>query len=193
MMQEEQEWIERCRNGDREAFYKLVEPLLDRVYSASAAILRSSHLAEDAVQNALIEAYRAIMNGKEIRNFTGWFKHLCAMRAIDLARKRSRLNRMTEGLEHLEPVDQGAQPIDALLKKEEQHSLLSQVMSLDIQHRSVVLLFYYQEMSIEEIAATLGVKEGTVKSRLHRARHKLLKLYQSNGNRKVMMNAGYKD
>ncbi|WP_458476251.1 RNA polymerase sigma factor [Paenibacillus sp. TH7-28] len=193
LMQEEQEWMERCRNGDREAFYKLVEPLLDRVYSASAAILRSTHLAEDAVQNAMIEAYRAIMNGKEIRSFAGWFKHLCAMRAIDLARKRSRLNKMTEDLEHLEPVDQGAQPIEALLKKEERHRLLSQVMSLDIQHRSVVLLFYYQEMSIEEISAVLGVKEGTVKSRLHRARHKLLKLYQANVNGKVMMHVGYKD
>ncbi|WP_334071315.1 MULTISPECIES: RNA polymerase sigma factor [Paenibacillus] len=193
-MQEKQAWIQRCREGDREAFYVLVEPLLDRVYSTAAVILRSTHLAEDAVQNALIEAYQAIMNGKEIRHFAPWFKQMAAMRAIDLARKRSKIHRMTAGdLEQSEPVDQQAQPMEALLQKEEQDSLLSQVMSLDFQHRSVVLLFYYQEMSVEEISTVLGVKEGTVKSRLHRARHKLLKLYQSDENKRGMKRVGCKE
>lgn len=190
MMQEDQAWIQRCRDGDREAFYHLVEPLLDRVYSTAAAILRSAHLAEDAVQNALIEAYQAIMKGKEIRHFAAWFKQMAAMRAIDLARKRSRIDRMSEDLEQVEPVDRQAQPMEVLLIKEEQNSLLAQVMSLDIPHRSVVLLFYYQEMSLEEISIVLGVKVGTVKSRLHRARLKLLKLYQFDENKKVVQHVG---
>lgn len=193
MMQEDQAWIQRCRDGDREAFYHLVEPLLDRVYSTAAAILRSAHLAEDAVQNALIEAYQAIMKGKEIRYFAAWFKQMAAMRAIDLARKRSRIDRMSEDLEQVEPVDRQAQPMEVLLIKEEQNSLLAQVMSLDIPHRSVVLLFYYQELSLEEISIVLGVKVGTVKSRLHRARLKLLKLYQSDENKKVVQHVGYKE
>lgn len=116
-MQDEQAWMQRCRSGDREAFYQLVEPLLDRVYSTSTAMLRSSHLAEDAVQNAMIEAYQAIMNGKEIRNFTAWFKQLAAMRTMDLARKRSRLRKITESLDDMDPRDPQAQPMEALLKR----------------------------------------------------------------------------
>lgn len=186
-MQDEQEWMKQCRDGDRDAFYKLVEPLLNRVYSTSAAILRSSHLAEDAVQNALIEAYQAIMNGKDIRNFASWFKQVAAMRAMDLARKRSKQDRLMDEMDHREPIDQQAQPVEALLKKEEESRLLSQVMSLDIHHRSVILLYYYQEMSLDEISTALGVKKGTVKSRLHHARLKLLRLNESNHTKKVIV------
>lgn len=66
-------------------------------------------------------------------------------------------------------------------------------MSLDIKLRSVILLYYYQEMSIEEISAALGVKAGTVKSRLHRARNILLKRNQSLRKRKVMTHVGCKE
>lgn len=64
-MESEERLFEFCRNGDKDAFFQLVEPLLGRVYSTSTAILRSTHIAEDAVQNTLIEAYQAIMKGKK--------------------------------------------------------------------------------------------------------------------------------
>ncbi|AWB44630.1 RNA polymerase subunit sigma-24 [Paenibacillus sp. CAA11] len=188
-MQDEQYWINCCRNGDQNAFYMLVEPLLNKVYSASVAILRSTHQAEDAVQNAMLEAYAAIMKGKEIRNFTSWFKQLVAMRAIDLARKQTRQQQLTENWGCMEPVDEEEQPAEALLRKEEEAILLKQVMSLDFNHRSVILLYYYQDMSIEEIADVLNIKKGTVKSRLHHARLKLLKLNQANPNKKVILHA----
>ncbi|MGQ3479864.1 RNA polymerase sigma factor [Paenibacillus sp. TY11] len=180
-MPEQQQWMERCRNGDREAFYRLMEPMLHRAYSTSAAILGSTDLAEDAVQNAMIEAYQAIINGKEIRNFASWFKQLTAMRFLDLARKQSRMRRFSGDLNEIDPVDEKAQPVDALLKKEQDSCLLRQVMSLDMRYRTVIVLYYYQEMSVEEISRILGVKKGTVKSRLHHARAKLLKIRQNNG------------
>lgn len=172
-MDQEKLYMRQCRNGDKEAFFKLVEPLLSRVYSTSAAILRSSHLAEDAVQNALLEAYQAIMNGKNIRNFKSWFNHLTACRALDLARQRSKLASRTGDLEEIEVPDEQASPIDALIRKEAGHELLESVMSLDINHRTVVILYYYQELSLDEIVDVLGVKKGTIKSRLHAARLKL--------------------
>jgi RNA polymerase sigma-70 factor (ECF subfamily) len=182
----EEQWMLRCRSGDKDAFYKLVEPYLDRVYSTSTAILRSTHLAEDAVQNAMIEAYQAIMNGKEIRNFGSWFKKVAAMRAMDLARKRSRLSKRTTDFGEWEPVDHQRQPVDTMLENEEKSLLFAQVMSLPIRYRSVILLYYYQEMSLDEISEVLGVKKGTVKSRLHTARSKLLKLQQSNHSKRVI-------
>ncbi|KPV60432.1 RNA polymerase subunit sigma-24 [Paenibacillus sp. A3] len=172
-MDQEKLYMKQCRNGDKEAFFKLIEPLLSRVYSTSAAILRSSHLAEDAVQNALLEAYQAIMNGKNIRNFKSWFNHLTACRALDLARQRSKLASRTGDLEEIEVPDEHASPIDALIRKEAGHELLESVMSLDINHRTVVILYYYQELSLDEIANVLSVKKGTIKSRLHAARLKL--------------------
>ncbi|TQR97049.1 RNA polymerase sigma factor [Paenibacillus ottowii] len=185
-MDNEQLWMQQCRDGDKDAFYQLVKPYLDRVYSTSVAILHSTHLAEDAVQNAMIEAYRAIMNGKEIRSFGSWFKQIAAMRAMDLARLRSKQTKRTGHLDNTELIDSKDLPIDAVMKKESGHRLLSQVMSLDTRHRSVIVLYYYQEMSVEEISEVLGVKEGTVKSRLHTARMKLLKLNQNINPKKVI-------
>jgi RNA polymerase sigma-70 factor (ECF subfamily) len=187
-MHDEQHWMQQCRNGDRDAFYELVKPHLSRVYSTSVAILYSTHLAEDAVQNGMIEAYQAIMNGKEIRSFGSWFRQLVAMRAMDLARARAKQVKRTGDLEGEEPADGQELPMESLLRKEENTRLLSQVMSLDIRHRAVIVLYYYQEMSIEEISEVLGVKAGTVKSRLHTARTKLLKLNQKLDPKQVSYN-----
>ncbi|WP_342548367.1 RNA polymerase sigma factor [Paenibacillus sp. FSL P2-0089] len=186
-MEQEQLWLQQCRDGEQDAFYQLVKPYLDRAYSTARAILNSPHYAEDAVQNAMLEAYRAIINGKEIRSFRSWFNRLVAMRALDLARTRSRQFRQTEALGvHEEPADEQEQPMEAVLKKEEQSRLLAQVMSLDMRHRSVIVLYYYQEMSVEEIADVLGIKTGTVKSRLHNARLKLMNLNESINPKKVI-------
>lgn len=186
-MEQEQLWLQQCRDGDQDAFYQLVKPYLDRVYSTARAILNSPHYAEDAVQNAMLEAYRAIMSGKEIRSFRSWFNRLVAMRALDLARARSRQFRQTEALgDREDPANEREQPMEAVLKKEEQSRLLAQVMSLDMRHRSVIVLYYYQEMSVEEIAEVLGVKAGTVKSRLHNARLKLMNLNESINPKKVI-------
>ncbi|UQZ36938.1 RNA polymerase subunit sigma-24 [Paenibacillus sp. PK3_47] len=180
--------ISRCRAGDADAFYKLVKPFMNRVYSAAYAILRSPHLAEDAVQNAMLEAYRSIMNGKQIRSFGPWFKKVAAMRAMDLARERSRRLKKTGEMKQGELADQRQQPLDAVVKKEAEEQLLQQVLSLNKRHRCVIVLYYYHEMTVEEIAEILGVKAGTVKSRLYHARMKLLKLNQNTDSKQVIFN-----
>lgn len=168
--------VRQCRDGDKEAFFQLVEPLLGRAYRTASAILRSGHLAEDAMQNALMEAYQAIMNGKKIRNFTSWFNHLAACRSLDLARQRSRLASRSGDIDEVQLPDEQASPMEEVLQKELGSELWNTIMSLDIHHRSVIVLYYYQELSIDEIADALGIKKGTVKSRLHNARLKLSRL-----------------
>lgn len=185
-MEHEERLIVRCRSGDQDAFYQLVEPLLGRAYNASVAILHQTQLAEDAVQNALLEAYEAIMNGKPIRNFQAWFHHLTACRAMDLARRRAKQVSRHGDYEETELVDSDPAPIEVLLKKEQKSELLNQVMRLDIKFRAVVILYYYQELSIEEIADALQIHKGTVKSRLHTARMKLSQMNPPSVPKKVM-------
>jgi DNA-directed RNA polymerase specialized sigma24 family protein len=83
----DQELLLKCRSGTKDAFYELVSPHLAKAYRIAFTILRSHHDAEDAVQNSLLEAYRAIMENKEIRCFASWFHRLVVHRSIDLARK----------------------------------------------------------------------------------------------------------
>jgi DNA-directed RNA polymerase specialized sigma24 family protein len=86
--------LEAVRSGDKEAFKDLVHPLITRAYRTAFAILRSSHLAEEALQNSLIELYKTIMTGKEIHNLHGWFSRLIAKRSLDLLRHEN-LSRKT--------------------------------------------------------------------------------------------------
>ncbi|MBP1155658.1 MULTISPECIES: RNA polymerase sigma factor [unclassified Paenibacillus] len=168
----EQHLLEAIRSGDKEAFGTLVEPLIARAYRTSVAILKSPHLAEEAMQNALIESYTTITKGKEIRHFRGWFSRVIANRAMDLVRQE---NRHQNGLDidGMELQDHSATPIEEIVKKEESNQLLEAVMSLELQQRVVVVLYYFQELKIEEIASVLNVREGTVKSRLYHSRLKL--------------------
>ncbi|GAB2690841.1 RNA polymerase sigma factor [Paenibacillus thermoaerophilus] len=166
--------MEDIRRGRKEAFAELVDPLIARAYHTALAILRSPHLAEEAVQNALIEAYQTIRSGKEIRRFRGWFSRVIANRALDLARQESRFIGLD--IDSVVVGDNAASPVDLLLRKEQSGEILQAVMSLDIQQRTVVVLYYFQEMKIEEIAQTLNVSEGTVKTRLYRARIHLGKM-----------------
>ncbi len=178
--------MRHCRQGNKDAFFELVQPLLQRAYSTSAAILRSAHAAEEAVQNSLVEAYSAILREKEIRNFTSWFNHLVACRALDLARQRSKYGSRIEDMDQDSILDEGDSPFETVFKKEQGSELLKSVMALDIHHRMVIILYYYQELSIDEIAQVLDIKKGTVKSRLHAARLKLSQIVPQHFRKQVM-------
>ncbi|MBN6187094.1 RNA polymerase sigma factor [Aneurinibacillus sp. BA2021] len=167
--------MKQCRQGDKAAFSTLVRPYLQRAYSTAFTILGTQHAAEDAVQNALLEAYRSIMEEKDIHQFSAWFVHLVTCRALDLARQKSK-QRTTEEADLLELRDEKASPADRLLQKESRSEMLQAIMRLNINQRAVIVMHYYQEMKIGEIAALLNIKEGTVKSRLHQARLTLSKL-----------------
>jgi len=164
--------MESIRKGDKDAFAELAEPVIAKAYQSAFAILRSRHLAEEAVQNALIDAYQAIMDGKEISNFAPWFRCVIAKRAADLIRKEIR-NKNKLDIEKVKLFDPGATPMEEVLKKERSDQLLEAVMSLDAEQRAVIVLYYFQELSIEEISDILHLSASNVKTRLHRARKNL--------------------
>ncbi|MEF3307937.1 sigma-70 family RNA polymerase sigma factor [Paenibacillus sp. GYB004] len=168
---ERQLWDE-VRRGNKEAFQSLANPLIPRAYRSAYMILRSKQLAEEAVQNALIELYSAIINGKEVIHLRAWFGHLIALRALDVARKERGYKYMVD-INGLEFQDGSASPLDSVLKKEQSERLIESIMGLELNQRIVVGLYYFQDMKIEEIAELLDIKSGTVKSRLYHARVKL--------------------
>ncbi|NTZ16106.1 hypothetical protein EXW96_00440 [Paenibacillus sp. JMULE4] len=128
--QSEHRLLEEIRSGKKEAFAKLVEPLIPKAYHTALAILRSPHLAEEAVQNAMIEAYQSIKAGKEIRHFNGWFSRVIANRALDLVRKENRFDGLD--IESVIVNDTSSSPVEKILRKEQSSEILEAVMSLDV-------------------------------------------------------------
>lgn len=171
-LETERKLIKDIRNGNKDSFRTLVDPLIAKYYRSALAMLGSTQLAEEAVQNALIDAYSAIISGKEILKFSGWFTRVIAHRALDIARKEQ-THKHNLHIDQLEIEDSSSTPLEDVLKKEQSQRLIEAVMALEMQQRIVVGLYYFQELKVEEIASLLGVKEGTVKSRLYHARLKL--------------------
>lgn len=172
-LMEQRTLMTRIQEGDDEAFAQLINPLIEKGYRTSFSILKSKEQAEEVVQNALIEAYRNIMSGKDITYFNTWFYKLVTHRSIDTWRKNERLKELP--LE-IDVVTDRHSVIENVLKEEEENEIKKGISSLDnSDYQNVLILYYYQEQAIQEISDLLGLKNSTVKSHLRRARNALKK------------------
>jgi RNA polymerase sigma-70 factor (ECF subfamily) len=161
---DQRDLIERARRGDHDAFTALVDGRLARLDAAARLILRDGELARDAVQEAMIRAWRDLPGLRDPERFDAWLHRLLANACLDLIRRRKR--RVIEV--ELSPIDSLATPdvAGALADRE----LLDQALGgLEPGHRAVVALHYLLGMPLPEVAASLGIPLGTAKSRLHYA------------------------
>jgi RNA polymerase sigma-70 factor (ECF subfamily) len=173
LLMEQEALMIRIRNGEDEAFAKLVNPLIEKGYRTSFSILKSKEEAEEVVQNSLIEAYRNIMSGKEIAYFNTWFYKVVSHRSIDVWRKNGRLK---ESAIEMDVMTGKHDVMESVLIDETETEIKKGISSLNNKdYRNVLLLYYYQELSIYEISDMLGLRSSTVKSHLRRARNALKK------------------
>lgn len=163
--------MKRIRRGEEKAFAELVNPQIEKAYRTSYSVLRSKEQAEEVVQNAMLEAYRNILEGKEIVFFPTWFNRLVSHRSIDMMRKNARLKEVEFEPRH-EMSSNGV--MDTVMQEETKDEILKGIYSLEnADYRTVLLLYYYQELTIQEVANMLSLNISTVKSHLRRARNAL--------------------
>ena len=163
--------VKRAQKGDAAAFAQLVENEKHRLYTLAARELGSGADAEDAVQEALIRAWRALPRFRAESRFSTWIYRIQLNAIHDQRAKRSR-----GGGAPLEDVPEPADPRDALHASELSTALQEALNALDETYRSAVLMSDVSGMSYAEIAEVLGVAEGTVKSRIFRGRAELARL-----------------
>jgi RNA polymerase sigma-70 factor (ECF subfamily) len=156
--------IERAQRGDHDAFADLVDVRLARLDAAARLVLRDPELARDAVQEALIRAWRDLPGLRDPERFDAWVHRLTINACLDLLRRRRR--RIVEV--ELTPIGEPAIPDQsgAVADRQALHDALGR---LDPGHRAVVALHYLLGMPLPEVAASLGIPVGTAKSRLHYA------------------------
>lgn len=151
----------RAQRGDEEAFASLAVAVGDRLHAVSHRILRDVDLAEDATQQALLTIWRDLPQLRDPTRFDAWSYRLL-VRACYAEARRTRL--WAPNLRIL-PADEPAGP-DATRRVIERDQLERGFRRLSIEHRAVVVLHHYLDMPLEEVAETLGIPLGTVRSRL---------------------------
>ena len=156
------EAIKKCQLGDREAFRHLVERYQKRAVAHAMVVLLNRDDAEDAVQEAFIDAFKAIGTFDTSRTFYQWFYVLLRNRCYKLIGKR----RPTENLDDV-------QLLAAQREDDTRLALEKALHSLTYEEREIVSLKYFSGLSYDELATHLQIPRGTVMSRLFYARHRL--------------------
>ena len=158
------ETIKRCQQGDREAFRHLVERYQRRALAHAMAILFNRDDAEDAVQEAFIDAFKAIATFDTSRTFYQWFYVLLRNSCYKMTARR----RPTESLDEALLLASQREVPD-----ETRFELEKALHSLTREEREIVWLKYFNGLSYDELAIHLQIPRGTVMSRLFYARQRL--------------------
>ena len=160
--------VEQARRGDREAFAVLVHQVSDTLYAVAHRILRDTGLAEDALQNALVLAWRRIPHLREPEHFEAWIHRILVHACYDEA---SRSRQWVANVRIL-PVDGPTTPDDAssVVDRDELERAFRRI---PVEQRAVFVLHHYLGLPLVEIAEMLEIPAGTARSRLHYATHAL--------------------
>ena len=156
--------VRRAQEGDEQAFASLAVSVGNRLHAVAHRILRDTDLAEDATQQALLAIWRDLPQLRDPARFDAWSYRLL-VRACYAEGRRTR--HWAPNLRLL-PADEPAAS-EGLSSVIDRDQLERGFRRLSIEHRAVVVLHHYLEMSLEDVAQTLGVPLGTVRSRLHYA------------------------
>jgi RNA polymerase sigma-70 factor (ECF subfamily) len=151
--------------GDHDAFTKLVDASIDRLYAVASLILRDSDRAQDAVQEALVSAWRDVRSLREPAAWDAWLYRLTVWACYRLARKERRRNVIEL---HIVPDPEPAALPDPTIALVERDLIERHLGDLAIDQRAVIVLHFYLDRPLTEVAEILDVPVGTAKSRLHR-------------------------
>jgi RNA polymerase sigma-70 factor, ECF subfamily len=160
--------VERARQGDESAFTELVDLEGDRCYAIAFRILRDVERAQDAVQQALLLAWRELPRLRDPERFEVWLHRLLVNACYEEARRYRRWSLRVRAL----PVDGPGGP-DPTVAVDDRDALDRAFLRLSPEHRAVFVLHHHVGLPLASIAEVVGVPTGTVKSRLHNATRNL--------------------
>lgn len=160
------ELVIRAQKGDEVAFAAIIQAAHGRFKQIAYRILRDAYLAEDAMQQAMVEMWRKLPTLRDPEKFDGWSYRFLVNACYREAK------RYKESYRELPGVADSSYP-DATGAINDRDQLERGFKRLSVDHRAVVVMHYYLDLTIEDTAQALGISAGTAKSRLNRAMAKL--------------------
>ena len=174
-MEEVTRLVESSRSGDLDAFAELVRRFQSMAHGYAYATLGDFHDAEDAAQEAFIQAYLRLPDLRDPRAFPGWFRKIVYSKCQEMLRRKRIATVPLDDAKAagFEPADPGADPARAAEQREMHEQVLEAIRSLPEHQRTATTLFYINGYSQDDLAEFLEVPLTTVKKRLHDSRRKL--------------------
>jgi RNA polymerase sigma-70 factor, ECF subfamily len=161
----QRELVERAIGGDHDAFSVLVRASLARLYAVASLILRDGDRAQDAVQDALMLAWRDVRALRDPDAWEAWL-HRLTVRACYQQARRERRRTLVEV--HVDPDPEAAGGADMTVTLAERDRMQRELGRLAIDQRAVMVLHFWLDLPLTEAADILDIPVGTAKSRLHR-------------------------
>ncbi len=163
------EAILRCQDGDRDAFRYLVDRYRDVLFGTAVLMTGNRAVAEEQVQEALLSAWRGIRGFRRGSPVKPWLVRILVNAVLSHQRRRIHPAVSLNGNGPDTVASDIADPSETLDSLEDRLALRRAIADLSPDHRQVVALRYFAGLTVPETARSLGVRDGTVKSRLHRA------------------------
>lgn len=178
------ELVKKIQSGDMNAFGEIFEIYKNEALKYSYLITGNKFASEDVVQEAFIKCYLSAGGLKNVEQFKAWFFKILtriAWKHVGKEKKALPIENIFEKADD-EGIDKS---INMYIRNQEEEALHAEIEHLDLKQKTAIILYYFNGLSVKEIAKIMGCFEGTVKSRLHSARKKLKESLLSNEECKI--------
>jgi len=171
----DQQLVQATLDGEKQAFGQLVERYQDRVFNTLLRVLGNREDARDTVQEAFVQAFVKLDSFRGDAQFYTWLYRIAMNLALSKRRRRKPTESLDATKEHIGDEPAGQQPTAAqtLIERERAEQLQQALLTLNDEHRQILVLRELEACSYDEIAEILEMPVGTVRSRLFRARLQL--------------------
>jgi RNA polymerase sigma-70 factor (ECF subfamily) len=169
--------VAEARSGEHGSWDTLFRRYQLPLYAYVVELVQNEQESLDIVQETFISAVRHIASLRDDRKFGSWLFGIAHQKCLQQWRRNHRTEAAFDELGEA-PVDVVELPVETLIRQEDEAELMRLVHQLPLPQRSVLLLHFIEDFSLEEVARITGAPIGTVKSRLHYAKHALEKLIE---------------
>ena len=179
--------VEAAQQGDQEAFAQLVRSYEKRIFALTLRMCKNPDDAAEAAQEAFLAAWQGLKFFRGESSFSTWLYRLASNACVDLLRKEGRHSAaagpsLNDEELNIDVPDHQPSPQEAAERKELRAQIEEGLAALSPEHRQVLILREMHQLSYDEIADTLDLDVGTVKSRISRGRKQLRKILLESGN-----------
>jgi len=172
--------INQVKAGDKEAFSLVLDKYSDMVFTICLRMLTVEADAADAAQEVFVKIYRSVASFREKSKFSTWVYRITYNHCISVIRKKVKVIDLVDEVPDGDVSEGDVSGLDLISDEERKQYLKMAIEALPETDAVVVTLFYYDEMSLEEIAEVTGLSSGNIRIKLHRSRKKMYQVLSEN-------------